>query len=171
MSLVPYRFIRDVFVCFMCTKDSAHDWIIHVCMFVCRYVCVCTYVCCVEGINRTQRQQHTRCGPEIFDEKTQFNQRRMMRCERTVTRRVFCMRMKYFIPNWNEGVESLVAVVDVVFFCYFFVFSFWSFSQLKLFEVSSDDYLFIWFLLFFTTIVSVNWNVNMNIQFTRMKDT
>lgn len=35
-----------------------------------------------------------------------------MRTNERFTKRVFCVRIKYFTINWNEGVES-VAVVDV----------------------------------------------------------
>ena len=40
----------------------------------------------------------------------------MIRAKQAVTKRVFCMQIKYFIINWNEGVESLVAVVVCIFF-------------------------------------------------------
>lgn len=53
----------------------------------------------------------------------QFNQRfKWCNANEHLSKRVFCTRMKYFIINWNEGVESVVAVAvvsTVRFVCWF----------------------------------------------------
>lgn len=95
-------------VYFMCTQDilsvmTVDDWI----MYVRSYV-----------IWRYTSKAHMLWTGDFHDEKkknkrTQLNWTNgsSIECE-LFAKRVFCVRIKYFIINWNEGVES-VAVVDV----------------------------------------------------------
>lgn len=63
----------------------------------------------------------------INSNNIQFSQRRIMQCEsERSSKRVFCMRIKYFIINWNEGggvsgwlLVQFLFVADLVLPCYF----------------------------------------------------
>lgn len=142
----PLSICPKMCCCVLCVQRIFYSW----CCCFCWWDYVCLYVVW-KVQNGKERQKHTWYGPGIFGGKTQFNERRMIRVKQAVAKRVFCMQIKYFIINWNEGVESLVAVVVCIFsssVLFTFLFCFWpstfyGWCQWETFEVNGGDYLFI----------------------------
>lgn len=106
----PFRSVRYVAVYFVCVQRIFYPWwrwLIGLCMFVRTRMLH-------EGIKWVYKQNtHVMDWRFSWRKKNQSNpQQNECDANELFAKRVFCMRIKYFIINWNEGVES-VAVVDV----------------------------------------------------------